>query len=181
MYGPGDDEEEFGSNHAERRGQHACALGRSIAVHFSYNTWLCFQHFWTKSDSTFFQRSASGRDLDIYHFLFFEIWGRKSAWWNSPTYWSATLTWQSMELWLNTSWTEHTQSRESSCGRDLQIGRKQKLEAKPQKPISYFLCAVPPKNWYHRSPKTAASMTARIDCQLESFHKGFVAVSCLWL
>eukprot|EP00434_Breviolum_minutum_P028238 symbB.v1.2.024980.t1/scaffold2400.1/size80086/5 len=38
VYGPGDDEEEFGSNHAERRGQHACALGRSIAVHFSYNT-----------------------------------------------------------------------------------------------------------------------------------------------
>lgn len=71
VYGPGDDEEEFGSNHAERRGQHACALGRSIAVHFSYNTWLGFQHFWTKSDSTFFQRSATGRDLDIYHLSLF--------------------------------------------------------------------------------------------------------------
>ena len=40
VHGPGDDEEEFGSNHAERRGQHACALGRSIAVHFSYSTSL---------------------------------------------------------------------------------------------------------------------------------------------
>ena len=40
VHGPGDDEEEFGSNHAERKGQHACALGRSIAVHFSYNMLL---------------------------------------------------------------------------------------------------------------------------------------------
>ncbi|CAE8672261.1 unnamed protein product [Polarella glacialis] len=38
VYGPGDDEEEFGGAHGERRGGHACALGRSLAVHFSYNT-----------------------------------------------------------------------------------------------------------------------------------------------
>ncbi|CAE7401055.1 unnamed protein product [Symbiodinium natans] len=38
VHGPGDDEEEFGGNHAERTGGHACALGRSLAVHFSYTT-----------------------------------------------------------------------------------------------------------------------------------------------
>mmetsp|Transcript_125456 Transcript_125456/g.401793 ORF Transcript_125456/g.401793 Transcript_125456/m.401793 type:complete len:294 (+) Transcript_125456:149-1030(+) len=38
VYGPGDDEEEFGGGHGERRGGHACALGRSLVVHFSYNT-----------------------------------------------------------------------------------------------------------------------------------------------
>lgn len=38
VYGPGDDEEEFGGPHGERRGQHSCALGRSLAVHFSYTT-----------------------------------------------------------------------------------------------------------------------------------------------
>lgn len=38
VYGPGDDEEEFGGGHGERSGGHACALGRSLAVHFSYNT-----------------------------------------------------------------------------------------------------------------------------------------------
>ncbi|CAE7687735.1 unnamed protein product [Symbiodinium sp. CCMP2592] len=36
VHGPGDDEEEFGGNHAERTGGHACAVGRSLAVHFSY-------------------------------------------------------------------------------------------------------------------------------------------------
>eukprot|EP00928_Gymnodinium_smaydae_P029371 TRINITY_DN22138_c0_g1_i1.p1 TRINITY_DN22138_c0_g1~~TRINITY_DN22138_c0_g1_i1.p1 ORF type:complete len:284 (+),score=56.32 TRINITY_DN22138_c0_g1_i1:155-1006(+) len=38
VFGPGDDEEEFGGPHGERRDRHACALGRSLAVHFSYNT-----------------------------------------------------------------------------------------------------------------------------------------------
>merc|ERR1719217_799483 len=38
VYGKGDDEEEFTGPHAQRRDRHSCAVGRALAVHFSYGS-----------------------------------------------------------------------------------------------------------------------------------------------
>jgi len=38
IYGKGDDEEEFTGPHSKRRDQHSCAIGKAIAVHFSYSS-----------------------------------------------------------------------------------------------------------------------------------------------
>merc|ERR1711869_181946 len=38
VFGPGDDEEEFGGPYGRKRGQRACAIGSALVAHLSYST-----------------------------------------------------------------------------------------------------------------------------------------------